>query len=638
MDHASEAAEELLSQFRSLLVAPAPQQSKGGGGPSFSLSSLPSARQLWTVGGLLYRFTSTTTTNHDNNDSDLLFAYDHLVEALPDDHWTYVLETFHSAVHRLLQLRRQTLPSSSPNNNDNDNDDLFDATKSLNGLFTHSPRLCQWAYSSQWISLLSALYDRFVVEWKDPSHPSKYVLLATLSSVLLDGLFLPETSQGSSRSRRSSRKSLEEELLEAIQGMEEQSTDCLGDLLHWQTNHEPFRRTLESQVREYYNNTSSSPIKDEQQRDYLLQMLESARRQQNESSHLLPLVVQKRDSTAAASQRETKNPALTTTVAYKTDSVSVATEEVERRIQQIKQILPDFGEGFIETALSLFQGNVETTVATLLNEDPSSYPTALRVLDKALPRRRKVRAAEEEEDATQARQLVKERLAVEEKQEQARYEALAYMAAKEEAEQRRQQQQQQPIRQQVLLRSEYDDDYDDQYDEQDVRLGNADEGQYDDYEKVKLYNQLVRSEEAEDSFWQETANTNRTPPSTTYNNNNNKDKDSDEKKGGADKEPSWGRDKIKGGRIIGADGKIDRKPGGQRGKNNHKGGGGGPTTPPPKAVASSKNSVPIPETATAGVPPKGVPAKPRTKPKSQNRVTRQRDKKQKAQGTFGAAP
>jgi hypothetical protein len=237
-------------------------------------------------------------------------------------------------------------------------------------------------------------------------------------------------------------------------------------------------------------------------------------------------------------------------------------------------------------------------------------------MDRTLPRRRKDRAADEIQDAAKARQLVKERVAVEEKQEQGRYKALEYMAEKE-----------QPSRE--TIRSEYADDYDDQYDDiDDAKLGGADDGQYD-FEQVKLYNRLVRSEEAEDSFWQETANTNRMP----------KKKEGEQGENGTGPEQkSWGRDKIKGGRVIGPDGKIDRKPGGQRGKKN-KDGGGGPT--PPKqggldeASKNSNKSNTNSEVIGGGPDSKG---KPRTKPKSQNRVARQRDKKQKAQGTFGAPP
>ena len=84
-----------------------------------------------------------------------------------------------------------------------------------------------------------------------------------------------------------------------------------------------------------------------------------------------------------------------------------AADEMERRIAQVKQILPDLGEGFVEMALSLFQGDVETTVATLLN-DPSQYPASLRVIDPKLPRRAKERSSEEVLEARKARELVKE--------------------------------------------------------------------------------------------------------------------------------------------------------------------------------------------------------------------------------------
>merc|ERR1719420_443755 len=67
------------------------------------------------------------------------------------------------------------------------------------------------------------------------------------------------------------------------------------------------------------------------------------------------------------------------------------------------------------------------------------------------------------------------------------------------------------------------------------------------FEQVKLYNQVVQEDESDAAFWDSNRNTNQKAS-----------KKSGEKK--------WGPDKIRGGRVIGADGKIVRKPGGVKKK------------------------------------------------------------------------
>jgi hypothetical protein len=333
-------------------------------------------------------------------------------------------------------------------------------------------------------------------------------------------------------------------------------------------------------------------------------MLESAREQKP-----VPTAISSTDNTATKS-RASQTPA--------PKAVSAA-DELERRIHQVKQILPEFGEGFIETALSLYQGNVETTVSILLN-DSSQYPTTLRVLDRSLPRRRKERSREEAEESAKARQIVKERVAVEATQEEERYKALLYVSK----------QNREAAEQEVGTKNEYDDDYDDQYDEIDVKLGGADNGFYD-FEQVKLYNQVVRADEAEDSFWEENRNANKTSSNTPAANGEKQYR---------------GPDKIKGGRVIGPDGKIVKKQGGgKKTKNNNASGGGqNATKQQQQQLPGNQNATKQQKQPQQPGKPNNVPDqssqqqkgdKPRTKPKSNNRTNRQRDKKQKAQGTFG---
>jgi hypothetical protein len=375
-------------------------------------------------------------------------------------------------------------------------------------------------------------------------------------------------------------------------------------------------------------------------------MLETARRDYNTRQ-------QKRVPAGRGGTTPSSKPVPTYTKPNKPVS---ATDELDRRIDQVQTLLPDLGAGFIETALSHYQGNVETTVSMLFG-DSSLLPPALRVIDRHLPRRKKANSNKqhEEELAVEAKQVVKDRMALERKQEEERYRALLYVAQKEEQEQRHQngQKQQQEgeegsaIVATTTYHGEYDDDYDDQYDDmEDGGLGGADSGWYDtggsndttsDYDKVRLYNQVTRHEEAEGAFWEENRNTNRLG-------SNKNDKGKNGTTGGADEEDEGGAagnkfrgpDKIKGGRVIGPDGKVVRN--NRSGKQQQqKTAAVGASQPQQQQQQGKKVKGNVTNNAAAATGTGGPtqPPKPRTKPKSDNRVQRQRDKKQQKQGTFG---
>lgn len=556
----------LLSQLEALATS-------GSTRTHASASSLPSTQQLYSIGRVLYQL---SYKEQEALDSDLFLSFQHLMDSLPASYIVRVLSTYQKATIELLSKADQR-------------DELNEAMQAFNGIFTNAPRLCKLGYSTGWVSVLSAVYDALILQ--DAPAAAKDVVLSLLSILILDGLFLRVDSSGDNSGCSGS--IVEEDLLEAIQAIEEKSTDCLGDLQAWQSRKEPFRRTIASTIQKLPPDTEDGDI--QQQREYILSMLASARQNDKETGS--------RNIIAKAEPAKQGNKSTA-------KSVSSA-DEMERRIHQVKQILPDLGEGFIETALSLHQGNVETTVATLLN-DPSQYPSALRALDRTLPRRRKHRSQEEAQESAEARQLVKERVALEQKQEEARYKALLYVESQQDD---KTAEEATPVgsssfQSTSVLHNEYDDDYDDQYDEIDIKLGGADDGMYD-FEQVKLYNKLVRDEEAEDIFWQESRNTNRTNANAS--NRSSKDPEA------GDQKQYRGPDKIKGGRVVGPDGKIVRKPGGARGKKNNKGNNN-------QSSAQQQHGQPT-------QPQKG---KNRTKPKSNNRVNRQRDRKQKAQGTFGA--
>lgn len=529
--------------------------------------SLPMPQQLYAMGHVLHRIQGN---EQQEACQELLSAYNELIDSIPIDYCKQIFRLFHRGLATLVIEARSNWSSSQ--------EKLRSAVQTLGGLLCYSSQACKIAYSKDWISSLSSIYDIHIL--KDSSRIQKDEVLSIISHLLVQGLMASDPKQQP--------ESLEELLMATIQTMEEESTDCLRDLQDWERRLEPNHGSLENAIAKLPFNEDTL-----HQREYIFNMLESSR-------------LKEQTQIPSMSDFDQKPAAKAT----KVKAVSAA-DELERRIAQVKQIIPDLGEGFIETALSLFQGNVETTVSTLLN-DPSQYPPNLQFLDRSLPRRKKDRAEDEEKDSAQARELVKERMALEEQKEQERYKALLYVSSQQQKE---------------LAANEYDDDYDDQYDDIDVRLGDTDEGLYD-YEKIKIFNKVAREDEAEDSFWEANRNTNR-----------GNDADNKNSSDGGDKQYR-GPDKIKGGRVVGPDGKIVRKPNNKKNKqqaakqqqgqgnvnNNGNNNANGNKKPAPNNNNNANN------TNNNNQSQKG---KPRTKPKANNRVNRQRDKKQKAQGTFG---
>jgi hypothetical protein len=557
---------------------------------------VPSLQQFYQMGLLLFQTTKEGNNDTSNsNQNSLVIAYRHFIESIPETLLCNTFYQFHLATSKLLDKKLNL-------------EVLIPTCQSLHGLFTQSPRLCRVVYTKEWVSALALIYDQFILG-KQHNHV-KNVVLSCLSFLLLDGLFLDVPTSPKQTQSAPGPKPLEESLLEAIQSIDEQSTDCLRDLQLWQKQHEPFRRTLTTSLQQH-RMTSNDDDQDHnddderiQQREYILNMLESASEQplSQPSSQL---------STIRVLDSKPNRPLLT----VKTSPA----DELNRRIQQVKQILPHLGEGFIEVALSLYQADVENTVATLLN-DPSEYPTSLQVLDMTLPRRKKEHDLQDDQaKAAEARQIVKERIALEEEKEVARYNALLYVTQRDE------QQAETDVRRKY--NDEYDDDYDDQYDEMDIRLGSTDDGFTTDrdFEQVRLYNKLVRDDEAEDLFWEDNRNFNRDNQSRSK---SPKGPNPDDNGG---QKQYRGQDKIKGGRVVGPDGKIVKKPGGARKSNNYN---NGHPLPPKKQTQdeNTKNTSAAVNNQMNSQKPKG---KPRTKPKSDNRVNRQRDRKQRNQSTFG---
>ena len=211
---------------------------------------------------------------------------------------------------------------------------------------------------------------------------------------------------------------------------------------------------------------------DETQREYLTSWLESAaaNAQDEEAAKLAHAIARAKPSPKMRPKRISS-------------ATASSMDPLQRQLDQVRAVLPQYSEGLVELALSLRQGNVEETVE-LLSSPTQEWPMTLRAVDPSLPRRHQKRVADQDADATQRTK-----------------EAIRAADAQQEMEAM-------VLTQFTTTGDEYDDDYDDQWDAVDT-AGANDGGLYDDYQAVRTYNRVVRETEREAAFWEENANTNR---------------------------------------------------------------------------------------------------------------------------------
>lgn len=397
-------------------------QEKKGGKP---LRVLPTPLQLYQVGKLLYDTQERASEAHVS----LLKAYHDLLEQLPVSYMSDVL--FHDLNISFARAH-----------------DSIDAVRSICGLYSETPLACQTGFSANLCKSICTVYG--VLKQQKNHDRECTALLRTLSSLMLDSGRIIETNE--------QEETRLQKIMEIIQALtEDEHNTCFGDMIQWQERTIP-TTSLPVMIKSKFDETP--------QREYLLLMLTSG-----------PTSTSVQSITQKTSQQRQEH-----SVTAKTVSTA---SEIQRRIQLVRDVLPGLGEGYVETALSCFQGDVDRTVAALLESqsDPMSLPPVLQMLDTNLPKR----ITESTPDSyslndEEARRITKARLADMERNQEAEAFALAV----------------------VGNNNEYDDDYDDQYDGVDggEDLGGMDGSTYDvDLDTIRTYNRAAMAAEAEGAFW-----------------------------------------------------------------------------------------------------------------------------------------
>lgn len=436
-----------------------------------------------------YRF--GLALHHETEESDLVAAYKGFLDNLPQSYLSNIMKELTLAFGRVASSTDASI------------DDIRSASCSVGGLCCKSALACRAAYSKDLCTTLASAYTRLSKRKRECEAECK-ILRQTQLCLLMDGLIplLRDIPQETAIQQTM-------ELVHALTG--DDKNMFLGETLL--NSKGSFVAALRGMFDEHPD-----------EREYLARMLESC----------------PTESVAVLRQQSKTAPTIsvTTPPIAKIDPQT----EIQRRIQQVKDVLPGLGDGYIETVLSYFKGDVSSAVTSLL--DPSSLPPTLQLLDSKLPARRKETSTSTayELDDPEAKQIVKERFKALEEQQEAEAFAL------------------------TVVHNEYDDDYDDQYDGMDAGGDLGGKGStYDDVDisQIKIYNRIARETEREQEFWTESRNTNHRPakqPATT----GSEAEDHAEDVGKVYR----GGDKIKGGRVLGPDGKaLPRQRGGKKTSN-----------------------------------------------------------------------
>ena len=480
------------------------------------------ARHLTTTSS-----SSPTQTAHEREATDgyrsLSDAYGQLISSLPPQ---YLEGALRNEINPAFVATQQAAVDDLTGRHEIDGGDEM-AMQALFGIYVHSTVACQLGVDDELCSALATLYDR--CSNGGGCHELVEIIFTTLSHLLLDGLIDSDATDEDDGDVKIQR------VMEVVQTLTADDTNCcLGDFQEWQN-----QPTLIHAVQKH--------LPDNAQRDYLVLMLES-------SVTSASLATKQKKLT---SEEPTRNTNQTTKGAPKQ---SPPTNAMDRLIAQVRDVLPNLGAGYVETALAVYSLDAARTVSALLEAeaDPSTLHPRLWAVDKALGRRKKEsKGTYDAGDDDEAREVQKKRMREMEKQA----EKEAYNIA-------------------LVERDDmYNDDYDDQYDGigDDAgaagEVGGADGGLYDvDLDTMRDYNRIRREEEKEAAFWEESRNLNRGNKrggkGKAKRSSEDEGNDGEEGDDGDQQEMKYrGPDKGKGGRVIGPDGRyLPIKKGGKKGK------------------------------------------------------------------------
>lgn len=415
---------------------------------------LPSAAQFYRLGLILSDLFGQT--------EDIGQVYRKLLEKIPQSHLREVLEDLHEAFCKILEsfLEQQENASSVTR----ENTEL--ALKSMQGLYqTNAEFLLETAtgnsvsgWSLKKIELLHSVYEKFAQLSGDHDATTTTTTTSTVEEHLLSlmSAFLLEPTLDF------------EQLLPAINLLQDKPDKYTKSaweklvILQSSSNSRQSKQWQDHMIRRF-----TEP----EQQDYLKSMFIIEEEENPLSSNGVNSQTDRAPSDKVPSKRA--------------PAVSQA-DTIQRLVQQVKTVFPHLGDGYIETALSHYHGDVERTMSALVEaqENPASLPVTLQRLDPKLPGRWKgPTSSQTQAEDEEARRVTQETVRAMERQQEEEARALEVLRVTS-----------------VPTHDEYNDDYDDQFDDIDGFMSN-DHGLYDDYETVQTYNKMLKQVEEDQAFW-----------------------------------------------------------------------------------------------------------------------------------------
>ena len=340
--------------------------------------------------------------------------------------------------------------------------DVDEALRSSCGVYSTSPFLCSLVGSmdefADVIEALASAYNR------DISNLSQFqsLILASITNLLEHGLLLQQHVNDD-----------DDEFLGHVLGIFQRllclddDNTCLGDIIDYYAGDSRNDNVL--MPKKGLLETVEKVFVDETQCEYVIQVLESCPR----SSH--QPFTEDRVSPFVSLSKMSSQPAI--------KKVEDKTKGLHNLVDQVKDIFPDLGEGYIEAALACYRGDVSRTISALIEDGDNLHPQ-LKLIDKKLGARKKESGTlYTVDDDKAAIDLQKERIKTMQKEEENK----AFL---------------------LSTALDYNDDYDDQFDDIDDgggasgMVGNSDGALYDvDYDAIRMYNKVALDMEKEDSFW-----------------------------------------------------------------------------------------------------------------------------------------
>jgi hypothetical protein len=460
---------------------------------------------LYRIGMLLYEECYKTKKDEDGV-QHIEQVYQKWLESLPQ---SIIETTVLEIIEAFLTLVTNSIQSPSPKMLAIH---VLDALSSVCGLFSSSFLACKIindyknvASATEFYIALHRLYLKLQSTDLMQDHPFKHQVMTAIQRTI-SALFLVKAQKILLQRQVEDKQEKEENacflhiLVELSTGDQDGLSLLLQDAIHSEiiitccpdfaysgtgVSTRPVKTLREGLEKILQKLSSTDFFGDSEQYVYLLTALLDSRASDFTEQVQYSMMEKKLDSFGLPRTMSTKTDVLSSSFFKKGSKITKnsASSTIDLYIDQIKQIMPHLGDGYIELALECYGWDLETVLSKLLDSPNEALHPRLQSCSTSMPRWKK---QQQEEDSINP-------------SEEAKKIQLQHLKALED-----QQELDAYILKKIDGENEYDDDYDDQYDDI-VGAGDVSgpSTMMDDtyFDQIRRYNAVKRSEENEEKFW-----------------------------------------------------------------------------------------------------------------------------------------